>query len=97
MTMQVQQSKTRSMVCMATALAMAAVLGACSSEETSRYDAVKADLTPNMDTLYQRPADIDNSVALTFDENGRMFIQDLGRAFYWDRPSRLTREPIPQP
>jgi hypothetical protein len=96
MTTQGKQAKTGALMCVA-ALALAAGLGACSSEETSRYDAVKADLTPNMDTLYQRPADIDNSVALTFDENGRMFIQDLGRAFYWDRPSRLTREPIPQP
>lgn len=96
MTTQGKQAKSSALMCVA-ALALAAGLGACSSEEPSRYDAVKADLTPNMDTLYERPADIDNSVALTFDENGRMFIQDLGRAFYWDRPSRLTREPIPRP
>mgnify|MGYP000092793521 CR=1 FL=1 len=63
--------------------------------ETSRYQQVKDDATPNLDTLYQRPEDIDNNIVTTFDENGRMLWQDLGRAFYWDRPSRLTREPIP--
>ena len=72
----------------------ALLLGGCSD---SRYEAVKADPTPNLQTLYQRPTDVDNSVALTFNENGRMFWEDLGRAFYWDRPSRLTREPIPRP
>lgn len=75
---------------------MGVAAGGCSSEQT-RYDAVKDDPTPNLDTLYQRPADIDNKVVVTFDENSRMFVQDLGRAFYWDRPSRLTREPVPQP
>lgn len=65
--------------------------------ETSRYQAVKDDATPNLDTLYQRPQDIDNALVVQMDENGRMFWQDLGRAFYVDRPSRLTREPVPQP
>ena len=78
-----------------TALAALALLSGCT--EPSRYQQVKDDATPNLDTLYQRPEDIDNAIVVTFDENGRMFWQDLGRAFYWDRPSRLTREPIPQP
>ncbi|MBX3386301.1 MAG: hypothetical protein KF768_07005 [Phycisphaeraceae bacterium] len=78
------------------AIAASAMIWGCASEQT-RYQQVKADPTPNLDTLYQRPADIDNKVILTFDENARMFVQDLGRAFYWDRPSRLTREPVPQP
>lgn len=77
--------------------ALVGLLGACSSGEPTRYEQVKADPTPNLDTLYQRPTDIDNKVIVTFDENSRMFMQDLGRAFYWDRPSRLTREPVPQP
>lgn len=77
----------------AAALALAALTGC----ESSRYQQVKEDPTPNLDTLYQRPSDIDNKVTVTFDENMRMFVQDLGRVFYWDRPSRLTREPIPQP
>lgn len=76
-----------------TSLALASMLAGC--ETPSRYEQVKADPTPNLDTLYQRPEDVDNSITTTFDENGRMFWQDLGRAFYWDRPSHLTREPVP--
>lgn len=75
-------------------LAGIALLSGCTE---SRYQQVKDDATPNLDTLYQRPEDVDNAMVVTFDENGRMFWQDLGRAFYVDRPSRLTREPIPQP
>ena len=81
---------------LALALGAAIIAGGCSSEG-DRYQAVKDDPTPNIDTLHQRPADVDNSIVVTFDENGRMFTQDLGRAFYWDRPSRLTREPVPRP
>lgn len=77
-----------------TTLAGIALLSGCTE---SRYQQVKDDATPNLDTLYQRPEDVDNALVVTFDENGRMFWQDLGRAFYVDRPSRLTREPIPQP
>lgn len=69
-----------------------ATLGGC---ETSRYQQVKDDATPNLDTLHQRPEDVDNALVTTFDENGRMFWEDLGRAFYTNRPSRLTPEPIP--
>lgn len=81
-----------------TAAALALVAGALSGCSTGdqRLDEVRANPTPNLDTLYQRPTDIDNAITVTFDENGRMFWQDLGRAFYWDRPSHLTREPVPR-
>lgn len=82
---------------LAAALVSAVALAALAGCETSRYQQVKDDATPNLDTLHQRPEDIDNALVVTFDENGRMFWQDLGRAFYTDRPSRLTREPIPRP
>ncbi len=71
--------------------------GAAGCSTPSRYEQVKADATPNLDTLNQRPEDIDNSMVVTFDENGRMFWSDLGRFWLTDRPSRLTREPIPVP
>ena len=77
------------------AAAAACVLAGCSSG--SQYEQVKSDPTPNLDTLLQRPEDVDNSMVVTFDENGRMFWQDMGRLWLTDRPSRLTREPIPVP
>jgi hypothetical protein len=64
---------------------------------TSRDQAIRNSVTPELETLYQRKVDQDNAGALTFSENGRMFWEDMGRAFYTDRPSRLTREPIPRP
>jgi hypothetical protein len=76
---------------------LALVLGAggCSTGD-QRLDEVRANPTPDMPTLYQRSANVDNAVTVTFNENDRMFWQDMGRMFYWDRPSHLTREPVPR-
>lgn len=79
----------------ALAVVVAAPLAGCQSEADKRAARIRRNLTPELDTLYQRESDIDNVMALSFDENGRMLLQDLGRAFYTDRPSRLTPEPIP--
>lgn len=88
--------KRSRLMCALALVTLAGGLTGCGSGD-ERLDAVRDDPSPNLDTLHQRPADIDNAVTLTFDENWRMFTQDLGRAFYWDRPSRLTREPVPRP
>jgi hypothetical protein len=76
------------------AAAMVLVAGGCSS---SKARDIRLNPTPELDTLHQREVDVDNALTVTFDENIRMFKQDLGRAFYTDRPSRLTRETIPTP
>jgi len=54
-----------------------------------------ADITPELDTLSQRPADINNRIAIVNDTNLRALNQDLGRAFFFDRPMRTTPGPIP--
>jgi hypothetical protein len=86
---------TRRLIVAATLAFGLAGFAGCASD--SLHEQVKADPTPNLDTLHQRPEDIDNAMVVTFDENGRMFWQDLGRFWLTDRPSRLTREPIPVP
>jgi hypothetical protein len=91
--MQTSATSRRLIVAAVLASGLAGVAGCASSQ----YDQVKADPTPNLDTLYQRPEDVDNAMVVTFDENERMFWQDLGRFWLTDRPSRLTREPIPVP
>jgi type IV pilus biogenesis protein CpaD/CtpE len=79
------------------ALGLAALLGGCASNTPSaRHAAVRDNPTPELDTLYQRPAEIDNRLTLTTDENLRMFVEDWGRVWLLDRPSRLTREPVPR-
>ncbi|MEO1008617.1 MAG: hypothetical protein AAFX79_08625 [Planctomycetota bacterium] len=69
----------------------AAVLTGCTKANTYR-----SNLTPELATLYQRPTDVRNQSALANNENWRMLAQDFNRFFYLDRPSRLTREPIPR-
>jgi hypothetical protein len=78
-------------------LLVAGSLGGCSSNTAAARDAqVRANITPELYTLHQRPIDADNRVALTMDENLRMANEDLGRVFLFDRPSRLARERIPR-
>jgi len=76
-------------------VAGAGALTGCGSGD-ARLDEIRADPSPDIDTLYQRPHDIDNALTVTFDENCRMFWQDCGRVWLLDRPSKLAREPIPR-
>jgi len=87
--------KCRSLVLTAVPFLAAAALDGCA--QPTRHEAILADVTPELETLHERQSDMDNNWALMLDENGRMFLQDLGRAFYVNRPSRLTPEPIPRP
>ena len=78
-------------------LSALALLGGCAGDTAAaRYAAVRDNPTPELDTLYQRPVEIDNRITLTTDENLRMFVEDMGRVWLLDRPSRLTREPVPR-
>jgi len=68
----------------------------CSGGGGVRTSALRANLTPELYTLYQRPGDVLNEIAISNNENLRMLRQDWQRFTLTDRPSRLTREPIPQ-
>lgn len=87
------------LICLALGTAAATTLVGCttltSEADYAQAERIRANLTPELDTLYQRPDDMTNAMTIMADENGRMFWQDLGRVFYTDRPSRLTREPVP--
>jgi len=91
--------RVRRLIALSAAGVCAASLAACSygpSTPSSRYAAkIRANPMPELATLHQRHVDVDNTLAVMANENERMFLQDLGRVFYTDRPSRLTREPIP--
>lgn len=77
-------------------LALATGMGGCASDykEDSQYAAVRADLTPELMTLAERPVDVDSQRAVTFNTNWRILWQDLNRMWLLDRPSRLTPEPM---
>lgn len=70
----------------------ACLLGGCASQDYSYQAAqeIRDDATPELDTLWQRRVDMDNQVALTMDENGRMMNSDWGRFWLMERPSRLS-------
>ncbi|MCA9647192.1 MAG: hypothetical protein KC492_41170, partial [Myxococcales bacterium] len=76
-------------------LAAAGMTGCVSTKRNADADRVRSDLTPELYTLYQTPDDVKNVIAVMKNENERMRRQDMGRVFYTDRPSRLTREPVP--
>lgn len=88
------KTAARRTLCLTAAAALSGLAVGCSSN--SQYDQIRADLTPELETLHERQADMDNSWTIMMDENGRMFVQDLGRAFYVNRPSRLSPEPMPR-
>ncbi len=89
-------SLRRSSLVAAAALA-GALLTACSSQDYSYSAAedIRGNVTPDLQTLSQRHVDVDNSLAVTLDTNGRLINEDLGRFWLLDRPSRLTPTPMP--
>lgn len=89
------RNASRLLIAAALIAGLAATSG-CSSSKDKRVSKLRNNPTPGMSTLYQRQDDVDNTLAVYFNEMDRMFWQDLGRAFYTDRPSRLTPEPQPR-
>ena len=83
--------------CCVPALLAAALLAGCSSNTaSSRDDAVRANLTPELHTLSERPIDDNNRTVLAVDTNLRSANEDLSRLLLFDRPSRLTRVRLPR-
>lgn len=76
-------------------LVLVMLVAGCSS--VSREDAnVRAELTPELETLGQRSIDWDNRALIAVDTNLRSANNDLTRMWLLDRPSRLNREPMPR-
>lgn len=73
----------------------ASLLVGCAAD--TRDAQIRADVTPELETLYERQVDMDNAGALMADENGRMFVEDLGRFWLVNRSSHLTPEPTIRP
>ena len=83
----------------ATLGAAALLLGGCSSGPPTSYQRaaqIRDNPTPQLVTLSQREVDLKNDWALMVDENMRMMREDIRRFWLINRPSRLTRYPIPR-
>lgn len=82
------------------ALLAAAAAGALVGCSTGDYNEdlaneVRGDLSPELDTMYERKTDIKNREALIIDENLRLLNEDLARVFLMDRSSILAEHPMP--
>jgi len=75
---------------------LAAALAGCHSNkaEPTTFGSVSWNPTPDVQTLDERPIDIDAHIAAANDHDLRNFSHDLGRVFYTDHPSRLSPFPI---
>lgn len=51
--------------------------------------------TPELIGTTDRPDDMAGRITRRFNYDSRMFWEDWTNSFYWDRPSRLNRRPIP--
>ena len=58
------------------------------------FNAVKGNLTPELQTLDESNQDVDRNLAVNFNQDLRMFWMDVGRTFYTDRPSYLSPMPV---
>ncbi|MDZ4754745.1 MAG: hypothetical protein SGJ11_09635 [Phycisphaerae bacterium] len=67
-----------------------ALTGCKSDPLATDFDSIKKDLTPELQAQAERPSDVERNMAVTFEQNKRMIWNDLGRAFYTDRPSYLS-------
>jgi len=71
-------------------------LTACANRDRyPGYNTVASDVTPDMLSLHSRPIDAANLVAISTNENWRMFWADMGRASLLNRPSLLSPTPMP--
>ncbi len=74
------------------------VLGGCGSSNKldAKAEELRANPSPELDSPYQRDADLKNAQTITNDENLRALRSDWERFWLLERPSRLTPEPVPK-
>lgn len=81
-------------VLMLAGLSVAAV--GCSDYSHQIAGDIRDNPAPELMTLWERPVDVDNHIALTRNTNFRAMWEDLGRVMLLDRPSPMTLEPMPR-
>jgi len=69
------------------------LLAGCSQPDPMSFEALSADITPELATLTQRQLDIDRTWALSYNENLRMANEDMVRIWFGDEPSPLSPYP----
>lgn len=76
-------------------LAALCVAGGCqSSASRQQLASIRANPTPELQSLSQSEDDIDNQLTVTFDTNLRSLSRDVGNFWLLDSPSHLSPAPI---
>jgi|GEM_PF-1183679 len=73
---------------------VAACLSGCQTA-SPRHGAIVHNLTPDLLSTTHRPVDVRNKTSLVWNTTNRQFWDDLSRAALVDRPSRLSKLPVP--
>jgi hypothetical protein len=78
----------------AAALVVTSMTGCKSDPNDVSFNSVKGDLTPELFSVAESPEDVDRDVAMNFNQNLRMFWDDMGYVWMTDRASSLSSYPI---
>ncbi len=81
----------------AAALLMSSMIGCQPSQigpNDVTFNSVKGNLTPELVTLSDSQNDVDRDIAVNFNQNLRMFWDDMGYVWMTDRPSSLSNYPV---
>ncbi len=91
-----QENKKKTTVAHLSAAAMLTALAAgCQTDPNDvSFYAIRHSLSPELRGAVDTQDDADRHLAVTNDTNSRSFMDDLGRVFYTDHPSRLSPLPI---
>ena len=76
-------------------VAVAGLIGCASSPSAKRDAQVRGNVTPELETLSQRPIDVNNTQVIAEDENWRMLNEDWNNFWLLDHSSRLSRWQMP--
>ncbi len=85
--------KTSSVLCTALLVLCLLSIGGCSNKFTPEM--ARANVSPAQDTLALTREQMDNRYARTIDVNLRQFNEDVDMLLLLDRPSFLSRTPMP--
>ncbi len=91
-----QENKKKTTIAHLSAAAMLTALAAgCQTDPNDvSFYAIRHSLTPELRGAVDTHDDADRHLAVTNNMNSRLLMDDLGRMFYTDHPSRLSPLPI---
>ena len=92
---QVNKKKTTTFAHLCAATMLTALAAGCQYDPNDvSFYAIRHSLPPELRGAVDTQDDADRHLAVTNNTNARLLMDDLGRTFYTDRPSRLSPLPV---